>query len=75
MTRASAPSCMPRTKASSAARNTGMRASTGAIIALLDGDDLFLADKAARQHVAFLDAHPEIGVSYNARFELSTTRP
>ncbi|MEZ4559099.1 MAG: glycosyltransferase family A protein [Caldilineaceae bacterium] len=53
----------------SAARNTGMRASTGAIIALLDGDDLFLPDKL-REHVAFLDAHPEIGVSYNARFEL-----
>ena len=56
-------------KGLSAARNTGMRASTGAIIALLDGDDLFLPDKL-REHVAFLEAHPEVGVSYNARFEL-----
>ncbi len=52
-----------------AARNTGMRASSGEIIALLDADDLFHPDKLAA-HVAYLAQHPEIGVTYNARFEI-----
>jgi hypothetical protein len=53
-----------------AARNTGMRASGGEIIALLDADDLFHAEKL-QAHVDFLHAHPEVGVSYNSRFELN----
>ena len=53
-----------------ATRNTGMRASQGDIIALLDADDLFTPDKL-QAHVDFLQAHPEIGVSYNARYELN----
>jgi len=52
-----------------AARNTGMRASTGEIIALLDADDLFHPHKLA-VHVAYLAQHPEIGVTYNARFNV-----
>lgn len=54
----------------SAARNTGINASTGGIIFLLDADDLFHPDKL-RAHVEFLAEHPEVGVSYNARFELN----
>ncbi len=54
----------------SAARNTGILASRGEIIFLLDADDLFHPEKLQR-HVEFLKAHPEIGVSYNARFELN----
>lgn len=50
-----------------AARNTGIRASTGEIIFLLDADDLFHPDKI-KAHVEFLDAHPAIGSTYNARF-------
>jgi hypothetical protein len=53
----------------SAARNTGIRAAHGALIFLLDADDLFDPDKLAA-HVDFLAAHPEIGATYNARFEL-----
>jgi glycosyltransferase involved in cell wall biosynthesis len=53
----------------SAARNTGIRASRGELVALLDGDDLFHPRKL-REHVDFLEKHPEIGVSYNSRFEL-----
>lgn len=53
-----------------ATRNTGMRASQGDIIALLDADDFFTPDKL-QAHVDFLRAHPEVGVSYNARFELN----
>lgn len=54
----------------SAARNTGINASKGEIIFLLDADDLFHPEKL-QAHVKFLDEHPEIGVSYNARFELN----
>lgn len=54
----------------SATRNTGMRASKGEIIFLLDADDLFHPEKV-QAHVEFLAEHPEIGVSYNARFELN----
>jgi hypothetical protein len=59
----------PVNRGLSAARNTGIRASTGDMIALLDGDDLFLPDKL-RMHVEFLEGHPGVGVSYNSRFEL-----
>ena len=57
----------------SAARNSGIRASSGELIALLDGDDLFHPEKL-RQHVEFHEQHPEIGVTYNARFELDHSR-
>src|SRR4051812_26242675 len=52
-----------------AARNTGMRAATGEIIALLDADDLFHPEKL-ETHVAYLAQHPEIGVTYNAHFDM-----
>jgi hypothetical protein len=54
----------------SAARNTGIRASTGEIIALLDGDDYFHPEKF-QKHVEYLRQHPDVGVTYNARFELN----
>lgn len=54
----------------SAARNTGINASRGEILFLLDADDLFHPEKL-EAHVKFLGEHPEIGVSYNARFEMN----
>ena len=54
----------------SAARNTGIKASNGEIIFLLDADDLFHPEKI-QTHVDFLEKHSEIGASYNARFELN----
>lgn len=54
----------------SAARNTGMRASQGEIIALLDADDLFHPEKL-EEHVKFLEGHPEVAVTYNSRFEMN----
>jgi glycosyltransferase involved in cell wall biosynthesis len=54
------------------ARKTGVMASHGDIIAHLDQDDLFHPDKL-RLHVEFLDEHPEIGFTYNSRFELFPT--
>lgn len=54
----------------SAARNTGIKAAEGEIISLLDGDDYFHPEKFQR-HVEFLTQHPEVGVTYNPRFELN----
>jgi glycosyltransferase involved in cell wall biosynthesis len=54
----------------SEARNTGIRASEGEFIALLDGDDYF-HPKKLEAHVEFLAQHPEIGATYNPRFELN----
>lgn len=53
-----------------ATRNTGMRAATGEILAFLDADDFFHPEKL-QMHVDFLSQHPNIGVTYNARFELN----
>ncbi len=53
-----------------ATRNTGMRAASGEIIALLDSDDLFHPDKL-KVHTRFLAKQPEIGVTYNPRFNLN----
>lgn len=47
----------------SAARNTGIRASTGEFVSFLDADDTWLPDKLRRQ-VPGLLANPEVGVVY-----------
>lgn len=48
-------------KGVSAARNTGVRRSSGRYIALLDSDDLWLPGKLARQ-TAFMIAHPDVEI-------------
>ncbi len=52
-----------------AARQTGVRASSGEIIAFLDQDDLFHAEKI-QLHVNYLRRNPKVGMSYNGRFEV-----
>ena len=52
------------------ARYTGLQASKGEIIFLLDQDDYFHPDKL-QSHVTFHESHPDVGFTYNARFELN----
>jgi glycosyltransferase involved in cell wall biosynthesis len=53
-----------------AARKTGLDASSGDIIAFLDQDDIFHADKLL-VHVEYLKGHPEVGLTYNPYFVMS----
>lgn len=48
----------------SKARNHGIRCAKGRYVAFLDSDDLFAPDKLQRQ-VAWLERHPEIGMTYS----------
>lgn len=52
------------------ARSTGICSSSGQIVAFLDQDDYYHPEKL-EAHVNFLSRHPEVGFSYNARFELN----
>lgn len=53
-----------RNRGLAGARNTGIRHSSGSIVAFLDSDDLWLPEKIER-HVEHLRSHPEVGVSYS----------
>ncbi len=52
------------------ARHTGLHASSGEIIALLDQDDLFHPEKL-QAHVALYETQPDVGFTYNDRFDLN----
>lgn len=49
--------------------NRGVRMSTGEYIARMDADDVALPDRLDKQ-VAFLDAHPEVGMVGTAYYEI-----
>lgn len=51
------------------ARSTGIRSSSGEIVAFLDQDDYYHPEKL-EAHVRFYEKHPNVGFTYNARFEL-----
>lgn len=48
----------------SAAINLGLAHCSGAYVAILDSDDLFMPDKIEKQ-VRFLEGHPEVGLVYS----------
>lgn len=54
------------------ALNYGLRVARGALIARMDGDDVALPERFARQ-VAFLRAHPEVGLLGTACREISAS--
>jgi glycosyltransferase involved in cell wall biosynthesis len=47
----------------SAAKNTGIRASSGTYIAFMDSDDIWMPEKLTRQ-VTILEQHPEAALTY-----------
>jgi glycosyltransferase involved in cell wall biosynthesis len=52
------------------ARHTALEASSGGVIFLLDQDDFFHPEKL-QVHISYLENHPDIGFTYNNRFELN----
>jgi hypothetical protein len=52
------------------ARHNGLQISSGEIITYWDHDDLFHPENI-QTHVTYLERHPDIGLTYNARFELN----
>ncbi|MHB0870962.1 MAG: glycosyltransferase family 2 protein [Chloroflexota bacterium] len=62
----------PTNMGSSAARNTSLNAAAEGIIAFLDADDRFHPNKL-QSHVTFLQQHPDVVVSYSARFETDSS--
>lgn len=54
-----------KSRGASAARNTGIRASTGQYIAFLDDDDEWLPDKLKAQVAAIEKSPPEVGLVYS----------
>lgn len=54
-----------------AARNTGIRATSGEYIRLLDADDYLIPSGAATEQVRLLDAHPEVGLVYGQALKIN----
>ena len=52
------------------ARHTGLQESIGEIVTFWDHDDLFHPENI-QTHVAYLEEHPEVDLTYNGRFELN----
>jgi len=65
----------PEKQGSSArARNRGIAATKGELIAFLDADDLWVPEKTSRQ-LALLDAHPDLGMVFSDMRAFEANRP
>ncbi|MBE7551501.1 MAG: glycosyltransferase family 2 protein [Anaerolineales bacterium] len=60
----------PENRGADVARHTALQASSGELVAFLDQDDFFHPEKL-QAHVVFFEGHPDVGFTYNARFELN----
>lgn len=56
-------------KGISTARNTGVQAASGKLIAFLDSDDEWKPEKLEKQVMAFLQADDAVGIVYTERFD------
>jgi glycosyltransferase involved in cell wall biosynthesis len=65
---------LPKNRYAAAARNIGIRASRGDLIAFQDDDDVWLIEKLARQVPALLDAGPEVGLNLCGKIRLFPDR-
>lgn len=61
-----------RNRYAAAARNTGISASRGKFLAFLDADDRMHPSKL-RQHIAYLEEHSDVGLSYSCRLTIDQT--
>lgn len=52
------------------ARHNGLQVSSGEIVTFWDHDDLFHPENI-QTHVAYLESHPDVDLTYNGRFELN----
>jgi glycosyltransferase involved in cell wall biosynthesis len=58
-----------RNRGGAATRNTGILAATGEWLVLLDADDFFHPQKL-EAHLRFIDAHRDVKITYNSRYQL-----
>lgn len=63
----------PKNSGANAARNNGIRAAKGDVIAFLDQDDIYHRNKL-QCHADLLQSHSEIGFTYNGRYSIVGNR-
>ena len=64
---------LPKQQGPAAARNVGLRLSSGAYVAFLDDDDEWLPEKLARQWIVLEQAPRQVGGVCTARFTINRT--
>ena len=57
-----------------AARNTGIRATTGRYIRFVDADDILLSTEAMNAQITMLEEHPKVGLVYGQAMNVDSDR-